>query len=72
MRILFLNNDGGGYADYQEAKDGLTVQQFLEGAIESFNPARYLIRVNRHPVASDTVLQDGDRVTATPTKIDGA
>ena len=32
----------------------------------------YLIRVNRQPVARDTVLQEGDRVTMTPTKIEGA
>ncbi len=32
----------------------------------------YLIRVNRQPVARDYVLQDGDRVSITPTKIQGA
>ena len=34
--------------------------------------ADYLIRVNRQPVAEDHVLQDGDRVSFTPTKIEGA
>jgi hypothetical protein len=32
----------------------------------------YLIRVNRMPVAKDQVLQDGDRVTCTPLKVEGA
>jgi molybdopterin converting factor small subunit len=32
----------------------------------------YLIRVNRQPVPRDYVLKDGDRVTITPTKIQGA
>ena len=37
-----------------------------------FASADYLIRVNRQPVPKDYVLQDGDRVTMTPTKIEGA
>jgi hypothetical protein len=32
----------------------------------------YLIRVNRQPASADQVLQLGDRVTITPTKIEGA
>ena len=29
MKILFLNNDGGGFADYVEAEDGTTLEQFI-------------------------------------------
>ena len=29
----------------------------------------YLIRVNRLPVAKDYVLQEGDRISATPLKL---
>ena len=32
----------------------------------------YLIRVNRQPVSRDQVLVDGDRMSVTPTKIEGA
>jgi hypothetical protein len=32
----------------------------------------YLIRVNRQPAAADQVLLDGDRVSFTPVKIEGA
>jgi hypothetical protein len=35
-------------------------------------PADYLIRVNRQPVTADQILQPGDRVSVTPTKIEGA
>ena len=34
--------------------------------------ADYLIRVNRLPASADQKLQDGDRVSMTPTKIEGA
>ena len=72
MRVLFVNNDGGGYADYVEVTGGMTVAQFFGKQLPGCEPEDYLIRVNRQPVAKDYVLQDGDRVTMTPTKIEGA
>ena len=72
MRILFINNDGGGFADYTDVAPGTTVQQFFEQRLSGRDEADYLIRVNRQPVSRDYVLQEGDRVTMTPTKIEGA
>jgi hypothetical protein len=71
MRILYINNDGGGFADYVETEQGTTVEQFF-GQRVSGKPENYLIRVNRQPVTADQVLQEGDRVSFTPTKIEGA
>lgn len=72
MRILVINNDGGGFADYVDVTEGTTVQKMVSQQIHSANPANYLIRVNRQPVAADQVLQEGDRISITPTKIEGA
>ena len=72
MRILAINNDGGGFADYIEVDEGTTVQQLFERQVQSPNPANYLIRVNRQPVPADQVLHEGDRISFTPTKIEGA
>ena len=72
MRILVINNDGGGYADYLEIPEGTTVKRLFEQQISSPDPENYLIRVNRQPVPADQVLQEGDRVSFTPTKIEGA
>jgi sulfur carrier protein ThiS len=72
MRVLFINNDGGGFADYLEAAEGTTVEHFFAQHMPGRAAADYLIRVNRQPVARDCVLQEGDRVTVTPTKIEGA
>ncbi len=72
MKVLFVNNDGGGFADYVEVAEGTTVQQFFSEQLPNRTSEDYLIRVNRQPVASDYSLQDGDRVTMTPTKIEGA
>jgi sulfur carrier protein ThiS len=71
MKILFINNSGGGYADHLQIADGTTVHGLFEEKI-SGKPADYLIRVNRQPAAADQVLQEGDRVSITPTKIEGA
>lgn len=72
MRILFINNDGGGFADYVQVLSTRTVAQFFEDRLPHAEPADYLIRVNRQPVPSDYVLQEGDRISITPTKIEGA
>jgi molybdopterin converting factor small subunit len=71
-RILFVNNDGGGYADYLDVEDGTTVAAFFEEQLPNRKAGDFLIRVNRQPVARDYVLADGDRITMTPTKIEGA
>ena len=47
MKILVINNDGGGFADYLDVSDGTTVQQIFEQQIPDAKPDRYLIRVNR-------------------------
>jgi sulfur carrier protein ThiS len=72
MRILYVNNDGSGFADYVSVTDGTTVEQFFTIKMEGRESCDYLIRVNRQPVPKDYVLQEGDRVTITPTKIEGA
>lgn len=72
MQILLINNDGGGFADHIEIKEGTTVRELVETRIGAKSPQNYLIRVNRQPVSAGQVLQPGDRVSITPTKIEGA
>ena len=72
MRLLYINNLGGGFADYIDVDEGTTVEQFFQDRMRQERPEDYLIRVNRQPVPRDYVLQENDRVTLTPTKIEGA
>ena len=72
MRILWINNDGGGFADYIQVAEGKTVEAFFHDKLPDRESEDYLIRVNRQPVPKDYVLQEGDRITMTPTKIEGA
>ena len=55
-----------------EAAEGTTVETFFNEQLSNRKAEDYLIRVNRQPVPSDYILKDGDRVTMTPTKIEGA
>ena len=72
MRVMYINNDGGGFADYVSISEGTTVEQFFKDRMQGRKASDYLIRVNRQPVARDYVLTEGDRITITPVKIDGA
>ena len=72
MKILLINNDGGGFADFIEVADATTVEQLFAQRIPHGRSHDYLIRVNRQPVPCGQTLQEGDRVSITPTKIEGA
>jgi hypothetical protein len=72
MKILFINNDGGGFADHIEVAADTTVDQLFQQQVHHGKPQDYLIRVNRQPVPSNHQLVAGDRVSFTPTKIEGA
>lgn len=72
MRVLFINNDGGGFADNINVDDGTTVAKLFAEKIPHGRPQDYLIRVNRQPASAEQVLHDGDRVSFTPVKIEGA
>lgn len=72
QKILFINNNGAGFADHIDVEDNTTIGQFFASKMPHEGSGSFLIRVNRMPVASDYVLQPGDRVTVTPTRIEGA
>ena len=72
MKVLYINNDGGGFADHIEIEPGTTVEKLVRERLPERSASDYLIRVNRQPVVRDQVLQEGDRISITPTKIEGA
>lgn len=72
MNVLFLNNDGEGFAKQIDIDGDTRLDKFLDQNIEDFDPSNFVIRVNRQPAVSDYILQDGDRISASPRKIEGA
>ncbi len=67
MRLLYVNNDGGSFANYVEIEAGTTVEKFFADRVKG-RTEDYLIRVNRQPVAANQVLQEGDRSKLHPYK----
>ena len=72
MRITYINNDGAGFADYVDVAEGTTVAQLFGQRLPDRAAGDFLIRVNRQATTADQVLQPGDRVSITPTKVEGA
>jgi len=72
MKIFFINHHGGGFADFVEVADGTTVERFFRDKVPGGKPENYLIRVDRQPAGAQEVLHEGQRVSFTPTKIEGA
>jgi hypothetical protein len=73
MYVLFINNNGGGFADKVWVEEGTTLAQFLARQMRGDSLSNYLIRHNNDKVvAGDQLLRDGDKVSATPVKIEGA
>ncbi|CAN5474482.1 hypothetical protein BH11PLA2_BH11PLA2_29700 [soil metagenome] len=72
MKVMFINNDGSGFADHLEIADGTSVSDLFAEKLPGRKASDFLIRVNRQPSTSDQVLQPGDRVSFTPSKIEGA
>ena len=72
MKLMYINNDGSGFADHIDIDEGATVASFFAEKMVGRKPGDFLIRVNRLPAAADQVLQPGDRVSITPSKIEGA
>ena len=72
MQIMFINNDGGGFADTIDVADGTTVAKLFAERLPGRKAADFLVRVNRLPTGPDQQLREGDRVSMTPTKVAGA
>ena len=72
MRVMYINNDGGGFADHIELSAGTTIDELFRERLPYGKPQDYLIRVNRQPVVAGQVMQEGDRVSITLVNNEGA
>ncbi len=73
MEVFVINNDGAGFADHVDLPHGTTIEELFRRQVGLHAKAdSYLIRVNRQAAARDQVLVEGDRLSITPTKIEGA
>lgn len=75
ITITYLNRNGGGFAERHTLAAGTTVGQFLQG--RGIMADDYTIRIVRAAQGgftppADEVLQEGDRLSCVPLKIEGA
>jgi|SaaInlV_200m_DNA_2_1039689.scaffolds.fasta_scaffold131096_1 hypothetical protein len=72
VTINFLNNGGGGFAEPKTIPAGTTVDRFFASQQGLAAPENFNIRVNRDAVVAGYLLEEGDKLSITPKKIDGA
>jgi len=75
LTITYLNRDGGGFAERHTLPEGTTVRAFLEK--REIKAEHFTIRIVRggqggFTPAADDQLQEGDRLSCVPLKIEGA
>ncbi len=52
MRVEYVNNDGGGFADMVEVGHATTVKEFFSDKMGTADPTKYRIKVNGSPAGS--------------------
>lgn len=75
IEVTLVTNSGAGLPVRVPVVEGTTLEKFLEVSFEG-NPDEFTVRIRANGTTveahRDYVLQDGDRVSMAPTKIDGA
>lgn len=71
MQITLISNSGDGDTQTITLDEGTTLATFC-GNYGFSDSDRFSVRVNKRVVPTSEVLQDGDRITVTPTKVPGA
>ena len=59
MKILFVNNDGGGFADHIEIPHGTTVQELFDCQMRQAKAENYFIRDGIVVVPKNAVIPAG-------------
>jgi sulfur carrier protein ThiS len=72
VSITLLNAHGSGFVDTVKVTAGTTIEDLFKEVTKGARPDQYQITVNREPAQRSYILKEGDRVTITPAKIEGA
>ena len=72
IEILWLNNDGGGYAERIKVPTNTTVEQLRRKMMPDYDPHDLSIYVNRSVTVAGQKLRTGDSVSITPKNVSGA
>lgn len=74
INVTLITNSGAGLPVSIPVVEGTTLEKFLEVAFDN-DPNDFSIRVRANGISveahNDYILQDGDRVSLAPLKVDG-
>ena len=74
--VYMVSNSGSGVPVRFPIVEGTTLEAFLSVHFEEGSPDDFVVKVRSNgqgiQVYNDYVLQDGDRVSLTPSKVEGA
>lgn len=70
--VSLIINQGAGFAQEHKLDAGTSIADFFRRVCPDKDPSSYTIRVNRRGVGAGYVLQNGDTVSVSPTKVAGA
>ena len=71
ITVTWINSDGRGVITKVEVEKGTSLSDFLKSNLDS-SPDKFVIRVNHEPSRGSQALKDGDRISATVPKVEGA
>ncbi len=73
MKINLVHNRGSGFSGEKDVSERTTIGDLFSREMgASARPEDFLIRVNQNTVKASQELREGDYVSFTPTKIQGA
>lgn len=74
IEVMMVTNDGAGLPRRVPVVEGTSLEKFLEVSFDG-NPDDFTIRVRANGATveahQDYILQDGDRVSLAPKKVEG-
>ena len=74
VEVTLVTNSGGGIPRKIPVNDNTTLEKFLEIHFDD-DPDNFTIRIRANGTSveahAEYILQDGDRVSLAPTKVDG-
>jgi hypothetical protein len=79
IRVYLMSSAETGFADFVRLPAGATIQTLWQQQMGTSDPSKFVIRINRENgeaptgrLPADFVLMEGDRITITPHKVQGA
>ena len=69
IKILWINNQGGGLPSWELVTRGTSLTSFVDGKFGGGQGNDYEIRVNGRHESGDYILKSDDREAASPTKV---